>query len=140
MALPSHEQLVAKYIDLRDQAGVIAARHKEELEGVKANLATLENYFKEDMHASNASSLKYKTGTVIRSLKSTYRAVDRSAFFDWVRETGNISLLDGRLLQSAVKEWTEENKTTPPGVFAESEFSITFRRPRTAIASIEEDN
>lgn len=139
MNVPPHEALVAKYIALRDEAEAIAERHKAELEGVKEKMKALESYFQEDMHASNASSLKYATGTVIRTSKTAYTIVDRSAFFDWVRETGNDDLLDRRVLQSATNKWVEENKETPPGVFGNSAFSITFRRPKT-VGSTQEDN
>jgi hypothetical protein len=140
VALPPHEALVGKYVELRDELEAIEEQHKQQLAPIKEKLRTLEEFFKEDMHASNASSLKYPTGTVIRVAKTTYTAVDRSAFFDWVRATGNTDLLEGRLLQSALKEWVDKNEAMPPGIFAKSAFSVTFRRPKTAITSTEESN
>ena len=137
---PSHEALVGKYIEVRDKVDAIKARHKAELEPEEDKLQALEEYFQQDMHASNASSLKYTTGTVIRSKKTTYQAVDRSVFFDWIRETNNTDLLEGRISQAATKEWAEKNGGVPPGVFAKSAFSVTFRRPKAVNPITSESN
>lgn len=139
-ALPSHEALVGKYIETRDKIDEIKSRHKAELEPEEDKLSIIEEYFKQAMHLSKADSEKYKTGMAIRSEKTKYTAVDRSVFFDWIRETNNTDLLEGRLSQTEIKKWAEQNGGVPPGVFAKTAFSVTFRRPKTVISTTSESN
>jgi hypothetical protein len=130
--MPPNETLVAKYIELRDEAAALQQRHDAEMKPIKDKMALLESFFANKLHEEDATSFKYTTGLVRRAAKTTYTPVDRSAFFDWVRETGNSDLLEGRISQSAVKEWVGEHGVLPPGVHAKTAYAVSFLRPKTA--------
>lgn len=76
------------------------------------------------------SSIKTKSGTIVRSIKQRHIVNDKHSFNKFVLETGEIGLLQTRVHESNIKTFLEENPDKfPPGVDILKEFVVVVRKP-----------
>lgn len=76
------------------------------------------------------SSIKTKSGTIVRSIKQRHIVNDKHSFNKFVLENGEIGLLQTRVHESNMKTFLEENPDKfPPGVDILKEFVVAVRKP-----------
>jgi len=76
------------------------------------------------------SSIKTKSGTIVRSIKQRHIVNDKHSFNKFVLENGEIGLLQTRVHESNMKTFLEENPDKfPPGVDILKEFVVVVRKP-----------
>ena len=125
----SADRLVSVYIKIRDQR----AKLKEDFENEDSKLKTQVELIREEMDdlckVTNATSLKTNTGTIIRSLKTTYFTSDWGSFHDFVLEHKVPELFQQRIHQGNLKQWIEEHPSLiPMGLNTNSSYEISVRR------------
>ena len=116
------ENLVTKYIELRDRKAQI----EKELEAEKAKLTKLmdaiEERLKGLMHDTGTKSLKTDHGTAYIAYKDSATVADWDALLDFIVTNENWDLLERRVSKTAVKHLMEEDRNgnytnpPPPGV------------------------
>ncbi len=125
------DRLVSVYVKIRDQkvelATEFATKEKElniYLDTVKAELLA---YCKD----SGVESVKTTSGTFWRSQKSRFWTSDWEAMNKFIVDNEAVDLLEKRLHQGNMKQFLEENPDLhPPGLNADTEYTITVRRKK----------
>jgi hypothetical protein len=79
----------------------------------------------------NVTSLKTKVGTLSRTLKTRYWSSDWPSMYDFILENKLPEFFEKRLVQSAIKEYLEQNPDkAPPGLQATSEYTVRITKSR----------
>jgi hypothetical protein len=123
------EKLTRVYIKMRDAKAKLAAEFKEKETELNTQMdqvkAALLDYCKEH----EVESVRTASGLVYRSMKTRYWTSDWEAMHRFVVENNVPEFLEKRLNQTVVKSFLEENpETVPPGINADSEYTITVRK------------
>jgi len=123
------EKLTRVFIKMRDAKAKLAAEFKEKEAELTAQMdavkAALLDYCKEH----EVESVRTASGLVYRSAKTRYWTSDWEAMHKFVVEHNVPEFLEKRLNQTVVKTFLEENpETVPPGINADSEYTITVRK------------
>ena len=123
------EKLTRVYIKMRDAKAKLAAEFKEKEYSLNAQMdqvkAALLDYCKEH----EVESVRTASGLVYSSKKTRYWTSDWEAMHRFVVENNVPEFLEKRLNQTVVKTFLEENpETVPPGINADSEYTITVRK------------
>lgn len=126
--MPRIDDVVEGYIKLRDQKKEIAARHKEELAGIKAKMDTMEGWLMRELNTLGVESAKTDAGTAYKSKRSSVKVQDWEAFFDFVQKNELYHFLEHRASKAAVEEFAEAQGELPPGLSITVDQNILIRR------------
>ena len=123
------EKLTRVFIKMRDAKAQLAAEFKEKEAALTSQMdqvkAALLDYCKEH----EVESVRTASGLVYRSMKTRYWTSDWEAMHRFVVDNNVPEFLEKRLNQTVVKSFLEENpETVPPGINADSEYTITVRK------------
>lgn len=122
------DELVDKYVKIRDKIKAIEAKHKLELEPYKSALALLDTEFIKRLNTSGLESMNTKFGTVYKTTKTLSSIADPTIFFDFVEAGKHWSLIQKRLNNAAITEFIEEHQTPPPGINVTQKIDVNVRR------------
>jgi hypothetical protein len=122
------EQLIATYINIRDQKAALKAKQAAEMKPFDEALAKLESQMIDILDASGAESMKTASGTAYKLVRTSVTVADKSAFMDFIKEHGAFDMLDVRANKSAVEEYLHEQQDLPPGVNVRRDMTVGFRR------------
>jgi hypothetical protein len=128
---PSVDKLVSVFIKIRDARDAERreweakeAEYNEQLELINAELLEI-------CKEANATSIKTKHGTAIRTVKTRYWTNDWEQFYKFMIENNAPELLEKRIQQTHMKEFLEENPDVlPAGLNVDSQYTITVRRSK----------
>jgi hypothetical protein len=121
------EQLISKYIETREAKKVLVAAHDAEVKELEELLDIIEQALLVQMKESEMTSVKTTTGLAIRMTQTRYTLFDRGLFAEYLRETGNLDLIELRPAQKATADLLAAKGVLPPGVTSNSKFTITVR-------------
>lgn len=128
---PSVDKLVSVFIKIRDARDAERreweakeAEYNEQLDLINAELLEI-------CKEANATSIKTKHGTAIRTVKTRYWTNDWEQFYKFMIENNAPELLEKRIQQTHMKEFLEENPDVlPAGLNVDSQYTITVRRSK----------
>jgi hypothetical protein len=128
---PSVDKLVSVFIKIRDARDAERreweakeAEYNEQLDLINAELLEI-------CKDANATSIKTKHGTAIRTVKTRYWTNDWEQFYKFMIENNAPELLEKRIQQTHMKEFLEENPDVlPAGLNVDSQYTITVRRSK----------
>jgi hypothetical protein len=128
---PSVDKLVSVFIKIRDARDnerreweAREAEYNEQLDLINAELLEI-------CKDANATSIKTKHGTAIRTVKTRYWTNDWEQFYKFMIENNAPELLEKRIQQTHMKEFLEENPDVlPAGLNVDSQYTITVRRSK----------
>lgn len=156
--MPTVEEAIAKYIDIRDKKAVIAERQSAELAPYNAAQETLENFLLAKLNEDGLQNFKTGAGTAFKTTTTSVKLADavafKSAIFapaaqrivnalypgsEYPEETLNMVLkiigdsalwdmVDFRAGKKGIQAHLEETKELPPGVTVESFTAVNVRR------------
>lgn len=123
------DKRVARYVALRDaraantrDTDVVDKAYKAALEAVETSLIA-------DAHAQGVTGFKTDAGTTYLEEKMMASIADDNAFYNFVRESGDLDFFERRIKVSHIKEFQEANGgTLPPGLNVFRELSMKVRR------------
>lgn len=123
-------EAIERYIKLRDERD---ARRKEFQEEIRKRytepMDKIEAAFLKHFDKSGSDNCKAKgIGTAYISQRVSDTVVDRSAFFEWVRENDAFDFLENKVNKSAVDQFIEAEGDLPPGVNRRVEQRVNIRR------------
>jgi hypothetical protein len=123
------EKMVQVYIKIRDQRAVLKAQFEEQDKTLRDQLDALESELLEVCKKAGADSIRTKGGTIMRGVKTQYWTSDWENMHRFILENQAPELLERRISQSTMKEFLATNPDKmPPGLNADSRYSITIRR------------
>ncbi|WP_288074721.1 hypothetical protein [Pseudomonas sp.] len=121
--------VVAHYLKLRDQKSLMEAEHKARIAEIDAQMKNADAFLLDMMNQSNQSNAGFAAGTVIVSTKTHTNLKDKGSLINFIKESGNVELLQARVSSTAVKEYMEANNNQlPPGVEITTSREISIRR------------
>jgi hypothetical protein len=122
------EEVVQKYVQLRDAKASYVKRFKDKVEKVDEAMSKLEAVLLQQLEATGADSIKTKSGTAFKTRKTSATVSDWDAVLNYVLDNKLFNLLEKRVSKNAVVEFKEANNDLPPGVSWREELAIGVRR------------
>ena len=121
--------VVEHYIKLRDHKSMLDAEHKARVAEIDAQMTNAENFLLNHLNESGLDRVGVGAGTVFVQVKTMPSFEDKEATIAYIKQSGNVELLQSRLSSTAVKEFMDaNNQALPPGVKILTERTVTIRR------------
>lgn len=122
------DQLVAEFIQLRDQQAVLKARHKEELLAGSDRMEAIESSMLARLDSSGVKSMATESGTAYKTIKKQYQVKDSDAYIQWVIANQQYQILTRAVAKTALDEYIDQGGAVPPGVNVHQEVVVQFRK------------
>jgi len=123
-------KLASAYIKIRDKRQELKRAFEADDQVLAEDMKMLEEEMLEVCKQTNAETIRTKSGTIIRSVKSRYWTNDWDSMYDFIEESGAFGLLEKRLHQTNMKQFLEENPDLyPKGLNVEKQYTVVVRRP-----------
>lgn len=122
------DELVQKYIELRDKKAEMDAAHKAKVAKITDVMDKIEQKMLEVFNNTGMDSIKTEFGTAYRAELTTASVADREVFMRYVQEHNAWPLLEVRCSKSAVEEYQAANDELPPGINWKVAYKANFRR------------
>ena len=130
------DQVVAKYVELRDARELLKKKYEAKDAELVEKLDKLEQVLTGICEKLGVESLKTSAGTAMRSVSTRYWTSDWEAFHKLVVEHNVPQLLERRIAQKSLKEFIEQHPDlTPAGLNSDSKYKITVRRAKASAES-----
>lgn len=120
--------LVAMYVQLRDQLAEEKAAFVAKERAIKERMARIEGQLMEKMGELEVDSLKTPAGTAYLNERVSVLTSDKTAFLDYVRENEAWDLLQVQGAKSGIQEYVLENNDVPPGISITRMQTVGIRR------------
>ena len=125
----SIDKLTRVFVKIRDAKSTLSDEFKKKDAELTAQMDELKRAMLDYCKEQNVESVRTEAGLVYRTVRTRYWTGDWEAMHNFIVENKLPHLLEKRLNQSAVKELLEESpEMVPPGLNADSEYSITVRK------------
>jgi hemerythrin-like domain-containing protein len=125
------EKLTRVYIKMRDKKAELTQQLEAEVAKVENGMKAVKTAILDHMKAIGAESLRTEAGVVYRTVRTVYSTNDWESMNKFILEHGVPDLLEKRLHQTNMKAFLEENPDVlPPGLNANSEYSVTIKRSK----------
>lgn len=121
-------ELVALYVQLRDEKASLKAEYEEKLAPVEAKMNKIEAKLLEVMQHTGMESVKTDAGTAYMSERNTVSVADRDTFLEFVKNGDHWSIMEVRASKTAVEQYKASTGDLPPGVNWRSEVVVNIRR------------
>lgn len=125
---PAVDEIVARYIALRDKKAEIKAKYEAEVEAIDAAMNRVENYLLKLMTELGVESIRTSAGTPYVSRRTSATVADWDAFLGWVKSNGEWSMLERRANKTVVQSWRDEHNDLPPGLNWREERVVNIKR------------
>lgn len=128
--------LIARYIQLRDFVEKRSKEHAEELAPYNAALKAIENagsaMLIEQGGDEGKANIVTPSGTMYRKRWTSIKMADRPAFFQFVTGDWDArqSFLTSAVTKSEVEDFIEREKAIPPGLDISRGYNTLFNRPK----------
>lgn len=122
------EELVEKYIELRDVKAKLVAKHKEQLERVNGVLDRMEGALLTQFNELGMEAVRTKSGTAYKSTRVSTPVQDWDAALAFIREHELYNMLERRVSKQAVEQYKDEHGDLPPGIGYREEVVVNIRR------------
>lgn len=123
------DNLVEKYTALRAKRSELKSAYEEKDKRFKEAMAQIEALLMKQMQELEVESFKTPHGTAYQSVTTQANAVDWDLVFGYMRESGDVEMLQKRINKKAALEFAERNDgELPPGVALRQEISINVRK------------
>ena len=125
----SIDKLTRVFVKIRNAKAELAAEFKKKDEELTTQMDELKRAMLDYCKEQNVESVRTEAGLIYRTVRTRYWTGDWEAMHKFIVDNNLPYLLEKRLNQSAVKELLEESpEMVPPGLNADSEYSITVRK------------
>jgi hypothetical protein len=122
------DDMVAKYIELRDRKAALKAQFTADTEAIDAMLDRCERHFLTVMNEQGLESLPTAAGVPYKQHRTSATVADWDQTLNWIKTEGAWHMLDRRVNKTAVEAYREANNDLPPGVNWRDEIVVNVRR------------
>lgn len=123
------EELVSKYVELRDAKDAIAAKAKVDAEPITAAMDTIGSVLLDMMNKSGETSKKTVAGTAFIKLIEFIGVENWDETMKFIDEKNMQHMLKRDVNKTAVLEYMKETGTVPPGLKYSAAREVQVRRP-----------
>ena len=129
MSTPKINQVIKKYVQLRDTLTESKKSQRELEKEINMKLDRLSMWLKEYAEGEGVTSVATDFGTAYRVTKDWVRVGNWDDVLSYIKESGNWQMLEKRIGKNATKEIMEESGDIPPGVEYSQEIEYQVRKP-----------
>lgn len=122
------EEIVSKYIAIRDKKAVMKAEYDSKVARVDEALTKLEAVLLKTFDEAGMESCKTSAGTAYKTTRTSFTVADRDAFIGFVKDNEAWEMLESRCSKKAAEEYMSANGEIPPGVNYRAEQVVNVRR------------
>lgn len=108
--------LVAKYIEIRDRKDALRRRYKEKNAVYDNALKKLEGVLLKNLDHSDAKSVRTDSGTCYVAKRTSATVADRDVFLEFVADNDAWDMVESRCSKLAIKQYLDAEGHLPPGV------------------------
>jgi len=125
------DSMTQAYINIRDHRAKLSKEFEAEDKRLEEQMKIISNEMSDICKEMNASSIKTKYGTIIRSVKQRYWTNDWDSMYQVIKEHDAFALLTRSIHQSNMKEFLAENPDLlPKGLNVDHEYTVVVRRSK----------
>ena len=122
------EELVNKYIELRDAKAKLKAAFDAKVSKLEAVLDKIEAALLQEFTESGMESVRTKAGTAYKQTRTSAGVADWDATLRFIQENDLWHMLERRVNKAAVEQFKDANGELPPGLNWREEVVINVRR------------
>lgn len=122
------EELVDKYIELRDAKSKVKAAYDAKIAKLDAVLDKIEGVLLQQFNESGMESVRTKSGTAYKQMRTSAGVADWDSVLEYIRENDLWNMLERRVSKAAVEQFKEAHGDLPPGINWREEVVINVRR------------
>lgn len=123
------DQVIARYVEIRDEREALAERHKAEMAPLNDALDKIEAWLMAQMNAVGTDQFKSQAGTAFRKTTNRVKVEDWDAILQFIQDNHEWTFLTKALAGDAVKQYAAEHGgALPPGVALNTVLSVQVRR------------
>lgn len=123
------DQLVAKYIALRDLIAAEEAEFKNTMQGKKEMLDKVENVLKRHFEETGTDTVTVRgVGTAYKTLRTSTGVADWEEVLPFIKSHGAWDMLERRVNKTAVLDYLKNAGELPPGVNMSQQVVVNIRR------------
>lgn len=110
------DEVISKYLDLREQIEKIEADHKAKTAPLKSAMEGIEKYLLALSNKTGQTQFGTERGTAFLSTVTACKVSDWEATKKYIQDHGAFHLLNKAVNKTAVGEFIEQHAVPPPGV------------------------
>lgn len=122
------DELVGKYVEVRDKKADLTAAYKEKVAKIDAVLDKIESILLQQFELGGMDSVKTPHGTAYKTTKTSYGVADWDAALDFIKAHELWHVLERRVAKAGVESYKEETGELLPGLNARTEVTVNIRR------------
>lgn len=122
------QQVVDKMLALREQRAKLKKEFEEQDRKLREMYERGENWLLKHLQDTGHKSFKVDGATVFTKVNNRYSFGDWAAFSEWVKQTGEVELLQHRVSSTNMETFTKENGELPPGIKKDPVVSVNIRK------------
>ena len=122
------DEIVSKYIALRDKKGVFKAEYDAKVAKVEDLMKRVEGVLLKHFQDTGVESVRTEHGTAYTSVRTAAKVADWDSFLTFVKDTDHWDMLEKRCAKSVVEEFKVEHGDLPPGLNYSAEVVLNVRR------------
>ena len=122
------EELVEKFIALRDQKSKMSTEYKAQVAQIDSVLDQIEGQLLRDFNTHGMESVRTKSGTAYKSTRNSATVADWDYVLDFIQTNELWNMLERRVSKAAVEQYKDEHGNLPPGINWREEITINVRR------------
>jgi len=129
MTEPNVDEVIKRYIKLRNDKQQKEAAHKAETKGIDEKLKKLEAWLHLKMAADGVKAFNTDSGTAYTTTVEQATVSDMNALLEYIKENEAWHLLEKRVSKTGVREMLDADQDIPPGVNWYVTTAINIRKP-----------
>jgi len=127
----SLEKLTRVYIKMREKKAEISQELEAKIAELDDSMKKVKTAILDHMKELGAESLRTDSGSIYRTVRTTYSTNDWDSMNKFILEHSVPELLEKRIHQTNMKVFLEEHPDVlPPGLNANMEYSVTIKRSK----------
>ncbi len=124
----TQDDLIAKYVALRDKKASVVAAHKLEIAKFDETLDKVEALLLKQFSEQGVDSVRCSSGTAFKHHKTSVTVADKEVYLNWIKQNDAWEFLDIRPAKKTVEAYKDENQDIPPGINWRDEITVQVRR------------
>jgi len=132
-------EVIEKYVALRDRKSEIKAEYELRVAAINATLEKAEGLLLQHMQNNGVESMRAMSGTVYSRREVSATVGDWDSFLHFVQEHDAYHMLERRCSKTAVEEYKTAHADLPPGINWRESITVGVRRAPPGKASAATD-
>lgn len=122
------DQVVAAYLQLKQQKEQMVKRHKEELAPLTDKLNKLMAWCHQQLNSQGQKNARVDSGTAFLQTDVSVTVEDWDTMLEFIKATDQFQFLERRVSKGVVQEYIEATGEVPPGVKVSADISCHIRK------------